>query len=231
MCNLTISTVCPNFLGLAFRCAYFSKRSMRFGGRNKEKYATYRCPTNRRFCSNKEISRDYLERYTIYLLETHIFNSKALGRIKKNILKYSSTAETILQQDYSAIDAEIARNAEELKNIADAVAAGLLSSALVERLNRLEDEKQELAARRSRLASLSQNSDTNIDTGLILSEYASLKKTPSNPAYKTFISSFIDRIEVGRYTLVFVLKTGLDTSITVRRQEIYEYGKRINDKN
>lgn len=213
-------------------CNHSMAGNMRFSGRNKEKYVTYRCPTNRKFCSNKEISRDYLERYTIYLLETHIFNSKALGRIKKNILKYSSTAETLLEQDYSAIDVEIARNAEELKNIADAVAAGLLSSALVERLNQLEEEKQELADRRSRLASLSQNSATEIDTGLILSEYAALRKTPSNPEYKTFIRSFIDRIEAGRYTLVFILKTGLDiypnldTSITVRRQEIYEYGKK-----
>ncbi len=213
-------------------CNHSMTGNMRFSGRNKEKYVTYRCPTHSAFCSNKEISRDYLERYTIYLLETHILNRKSLSSIKKNILKYSATATQILENRYAEIDADIAKNAEELKNIADAVAAGLLSSALIERLNQLEAEKEELFDKRSKLSFLSANSDANINVSHILSEYASLKGAVTNPEFKTFIQGFIENIVVGKYTVIFTIKTGLDiypsldTSITVRRQEIYEYGQK-----
>ena len=213
-------------------CNHSMIGNMRLSGRNKEKYVTYRCPSHNTVCNNKEISRDYLERYTIYLLETYIFNRKALNGIKKNILKYSTTATQILENNYAEIDAEIAKNAEELKNVADAVAAGLISSVLIERLNQLEAEKEELFERRSKLAFLSLNSDTNIDIDLILSDYSALRGATANPEFKTFIRGFIEDIVVGKYTVIFTLKTGLDiypsldTSITVRRQEIYEYGKK-----
>jgi len=73
--------------------------------------------------------------------------------------------------------------------------------------------------------------DISIDTGFILAEYAAVKDSPSLPEYKTFISNFIDKIEVGKYTVNVTLKTGLDifpelnTTYNVRRQEIYEYRK------
>ncbi|MBP1574299.1 MAG: recombinase family protein [Oscillospiraceae bacterium] len=213
-------------------CNHSMIGNMRFSGRNKEKYVTYRCPTHSNICSNKEINRDYLERYTIYLLENYILNRKSLSNIKKNILKYATTATQVLEKSYEEIDAEIARNAEELKNVADAVAAGLISSALIERLNKLESEKEELFEKRSKLSFLSTNPDANIDITHILSKYASLKGAIANPEFKTFIRGFIDSIVVGKYTVIFTIKTGLDvypslnTSITVRRQEIYEYGKK-----
>lgn len=73
-----------------------------------------------------------------------------------------------------------------------------------------------------------QNADTEVDINLILSEYQSLKKSTSNPDYRDFIKSFIDRIDVGKYRVNITLKTGmdifpeLDTEYEVRRQEIYE---------
>ena len=203
--------------------------NMRYSGRNKAKYVTYRCQTHKKQCGNKEINRDYLEAYTIYLLETHIFNSRALAKIKNDILSLSSENNFSAEKDFADIDATIARNAEELKNVADAVAAGLLSSTLIDRLNVLEEEKQKLAEKKAKLASLTKTTDVNVNTALILSEYNALSKAPSNPEYKTFIKQFIDRIVVGRYTVTFTLKTGLDiyneldTTFTIRREEIYNF--------
>lgn len=48
------------------------------------------------------------------------------------------------------------------------------------------------------------------------------------PEYKTFVGNFIEKIEVGKYIVNITLKTGLgiypelDTTLDVRRQEIYE---------
>lgn len=57
----------------------------RYSGRNKLLYVTYRCPTHRNACSNKEINRDYLESYLTDLLEKDIFNTSALKSISKKI--------------------------------------------------------------------------------------------------------------------------------------------------
>ena len=117
-----------------------------------------------------------------------------------------------------------------LKNVADAVAAGLLSEALIERLKSLEQEKAELEAVLSE--SQSTCDDVTVDTKLILSQYAEVKDSPSSPAYKEFICGFIDRIEIGKYSVSITLKTGLDifpcldTTFNVRRQEIYEKGEK-----
>ena len=203
--------------------------NMRFAGRNKAKYITYRCQSHKTQCNSKEINRDYLEAYTVYLLETYIFNSRSMAKIKKNILKLSSLDSSEAERNFEDIDAAIAKNAEELKNVADAVAAGLLSSALIDRLNALEEEKYALEEKRVKLSAITQVPDVNIDTSMIISRYKELSESPANSEYRVFIKQFIDRIEVGRYTVVFTLKTGLDiydclnTTLTVRREEIYNF--------
>ena len=72
----------------------------------------------------------------------------------------------------------------------------------------------------------------SVDTDLILSEYAEVKNSSLLPEYKTFVSNFIEKIEVGKYIVNITFITGLgiypelDTTIDVRRQEIYECGRK-----
>ena len=113
-----------------------------------------------------------------------------------------------------------------MQNVADAVASGLISEALITKLKELEERKQTLEKQANEAQSPMQT--IQIDTSLILSEYAEACQSPSLPAYKDFVSQFIDRIEVGKYVVDITLKTGLDvcpelnTTNHIRRQEIYE---------
>ena len=113
-----------------------------------------------------------------------------------------------------------------IENIADAIGAGLLSDALVERLTALEEEKAQLEA--SLEIHTPATKQVVCDPWRILSEYAAVRDAPSSPAYREFIKSYIEKIQVGRYQVAVTLKTGLDvfpelnTSYQVRRQEIYE---------
>lgn len=110
--------------------------------------------------------------------------------------------------------------------------SGLHSKALIEKLTELETEKTLLEAEILKLDYRTVYVDEeDIDPRNILNEYRNLKSCPSNPAFKYFLQEFIERIEVGRYSVTFVLRTGLgifprlDTTLTVRRQEIYEHKK------
>ena len=200
----------------------------RYSGRDKTLYVTYRCPSKRYACNNKEINRGYLESYVVSLLEKHLLNVHSLNTIKNRIEEIASSGTNdnrLAETEKKLSDVKTA-----LKNVADAVAAGLLSEALIERLKSLEQEKAELEA--VLLESQATCDDVTVDTKLILSQYAEVKDSPSSPAYKEFICSFIDKIVVGKYTVSFTLKTGLDifstldTTFHVRRQEIYEKGEK-----
>ena len=196
----------------------------RFSGRDKTMYVTYRCPSKKYACNNKEINRGYLESHVVALLEKHLLNSSSLYSIKQRIEKMASsgTNDTFLEETEKKLsDVKTA-----LKNVADAVAAGLLSEALIERLKSLEQEKADIEAVLSE--SQPTSDDVTVDTKFILSQYAEVKDSPSSPAYKEFICSLIDKITVGKYTVSITLKTGLDifpcldTTFNIRRQEIYD---------
>ena len=130
--------------------------------------------------------------------------------------------------EVSLSQAQLAEIEEALKNVADAIQAGLISTALITRLNELETEK---AIIENKLAETEKPVEISIDTQLILSEYAKVKQTPASPEYKTFIKEFIDKIVVGKYTVDVTLKTGLDvceemdTTVNVPRREVYERKK------
>ena len=195
----------------------------RRGGRNKELYVTYRCPTKKYACSNKEINRDYLEEYVIMLLEKHIFNARALKKLSKGIVIYGNSDSTMKRQQQ--LQAQLSEIQEALKNVADAIQAGLISTALITRLNELETEK---AIIENKLTDMAKPVEISIDTQLIMSEYTKVKQTPASPEYKTFIKGFIEKIIVVKYTVDVTMKTGLDVceeidmTVNVPRRDIYE---------
>ena len=112
--------------------------------------------------------------------------------------------------------------------VADAVADGLISSALVERLNELEERKVELEAEISQLETLAGAITDLVNVDDIIPRYKLLRNSNNFLEYRSFLQRFISRIDVGRYMVDITLNTGLgifdnlNTTISVKRQEIYE---------
>lgn len=197
----------------------------RHSGRSKLLYVTYRCPSRKHACNNKEINRDYLESYVVALIEREILNANALRKLGRAIAKHAEMAHEApkINSKQELGEIEIA-----IKNVADAIENGLISDVLVERLKELEKRKAELDMLKNHKPC---SADTTVDPNAIMSEYIKVKTTPASPQYKDFVRSFVDRIVIGRYTVSVTLKTGLDIfpeldkSFDVRRQEIYEQKK------
>ena len=207
-------------------CGRAMTGNTRFSGRSKGAYSTYRCTTRRHSCSNKEISRSYLEHYVIFLLEDKLLNPASLRRADNQIEEMADRQVNAVLEGDTEAKARLQELTAAIENIADAIGAGLLSDALVERLTALEEEKAQLEA--SLEIHTPATKQVVCDPWRILSEYAAVRDAPSSPAYREFIKSYIEKIQVGRYQVAVTLKTGLDvfpelnTSYQVRRQEIYE---------
>ena len=198
----------------------------RHSGRSKLLHVTYRCPSRKYCCCNKEINRDYLENYVGELIESQILNASALKKLQRKIEKHAETAHIPTE---SQRERELKEIDTALKNVAEAIEVGLLTDMLVARLKELEQRRAELQKQIS--VEQIENTPVAIDVQMLLAEYKELRNSPSSPDYKEFIRSFIDRIDVGTYSVKITLKTGLDifpsldTTYEVRRQEIYERRK------
>ena len=102
--------------------------------------------------------------------------------------------------------------------MADAVAGGLLSSALIERLNELEAHKKDLEAQLSCSSCLHTLEALAIDPLLIPAQYAEDKRyqtrtklynylmTSSDPAARDFLRNIIQEIRITNDTIRFSLK-------------------------
>ena len=207
-------------------CGRMMVGNTRISGRNRERYSTYRCPSQRHACSNKEINQRYLEEYVVQLLEEYIFNVEVMKKLVQRLhdRREGEAQETRNRKDI--LDEKLAEVEKGIRNITDAIAAGLLSEALVQRLSLLEQEKRDLE--REQCMEEEQAETPVIDPHLILEEYRQVKEAPASPQYKRFLQEFLGEIVVGRYSVTITLKTGLeifpdlDTTLPVRRQEIYE---------
>lgn len=204
----------------------------RYSGRNKARYVTYRCPSKRYNCSNKEINQEYLERYVVALLEKHIFNTAAMREITKKIDAISENHSEVIGEEQAKLQASLDKVNEAIDNITAVIMSGIVSTALTDKLAELEQKKAQTEADMEKLERQeTAGREVTVDPLLIPYEYNRLKDTPGSPAYKEFIQSFVERIEVGRYGLTITIKTGLDlypeldTVLTVRRQEVYEQRK------
>lgn len=199
------------------------------GQRDNCTHVTYRCPSKKYVCSNREINRRYLEEYVVKLLEDELLNLKALKQICKSIDKLRKSDN--VADNIDSIRKDLDSTNKALQNIADAIAAGLISESLTTKLNELEIKKISLERKLQEFNEVKVFSE--IDPSVILSDFADVRKNTDTPEYKSFICSFIDRIEVGRYMVNVRLKTGLDIykdldrTFSIRREEIYRRGKML----
>lgn len=205
----------------------------RRSGRDKSLLVTYRCPSPKHICNNKEINKVYLESYVVHLMEEELFSKSAMRTIAKNIRTAQDHNRRGIGRELQQLSEQLSKVMSELTNIADAIAQGLIFSALTDRLCALEEEKLLLEGRLAKASMFSSTDELHIDPTLIPSQYAELCLSPTSPSFKEFLCSFISRIEVGRYTVNITLKTGLDIlpaldkTFFVRRQEIYEVKKTV----
>lgn len=204
----------------------------RLCGRTKRLYITYRCPTKKHSCHNKEINSGYLENYVVELLEREIFNVSALKEIVNNIKKEQKVGVTNIEKEAEQIKADLEETNKAITNITDIIVKGQKLDSLVEKLEEFEERKNLLEASLLKVTGegiVNKSVDEKIiDIKHIPAEYAKIKDNVFSNRYKEFIQDFIAKIEVGKYNVVITIKTGLevfsklDKTLVVRRQEIYE---------
>lgn len=198
-------------------------------GRGKNLYATYRCTQPHVRCSNKEINKDKLEAYVIDLMEKQIFNQRSLKAMIKRIDKKRKSKENLFADSTKRLEEELAKTQTELNNVSQAIADGVTSKVLIDKLDQLEAKKAGIEEALKKVKE--QTAHIELDADKILAQYNDLKRHPHSPTYRAFVQDFIEVITVGRFQVTVTLKMGLgvfpelNETFVFKRQEVYEREK------
>ena len=208
-------------------CGVCGKRmvgNVRYSGRNKTRLATYRCPTHRIECKNKELNKDYLDAHISVLIGEKLLSptslKKAVTKVNRFIKQYNkeyNTNHSNVQEQYNEI-------LDNLNNITNAVEKGIITDSLIQRAEELEKEKAQLETRLKSMKLLEPIEYKDIS--YLHTQWKELQRNTEE--YRTFIQQFIKEVKVYSYHFDIVLDVGLGVvadlteTISMRRGKLYE---------
>ncbi len=204
-------------------CGKRIQGNLRFSGERKNRHCTYRCDEPKQLCKNKENNKDYLDAYVADLLRQKIFNKAAPRRRINAVNKYIGTYNAEFDEHYESIKTELEEVTIALANITAAVEKGVLTDAIIERSEALEQRKSEIQAQ---LAELRRFEPLKLENYLhLIEDYKNMKRNTAE--FRTFVQTYIDRVVTYPYHIEIVLDMGfgvtdeLKETITIRRGDLY----------
>ena len=204
-------------------CGKKMQGNLRFSGRNKNRLSTYRCNTHRSECRNKEINKDYLDVYIVELLKEKMFNSKALHKIINKLNSYIKNYNSDYDKHYDSVKAEYDEICESLANITSAIEKGIITESIVNRAEKLEEQKNQLQKQLSEMHQFIPLEYS--DFAYLIDEFNGLKRNTEE--FRTFVQRYVNKVTVFPYHLEIELNTGLGMAdelnevVTIRRGELY----------
>lgn len=225
------------FTGLVF-CGYCGRRfhgNRRYSGRNKSLYVTYRCPTHKDQCINKEINRYFLEDFVLDKIKEHFFYKAKVKNMYHKISNFIEKNSVILQDEIAELTKELLSINEANANITAGIEKGVYVDDIFKRLEELNAKKENLQAE---IAKKTQKRDirfTDDDIENTLRQCRQLLRQPTHLENRDFLKKVVAKIVVYRDEVLIVLNTGLsvndkfNTEIRASRDEIYEFGRRLKN--
>ena len=204
-------------------CGKHIQGNVRYSGRSKLRLATYRCPTLRKFCNNKENNKDYLDAYVVELLRTEIFNSKKLRKRINAVNAYVEQYNAQYQSLFEEINNQLEKVNQSLANITTAVEKGIITQTLVDRVEELEKQRSELQTKLYNMHLLEPLKYD--DFSHLITDFQNMQR--GTEEFRTFVQTYIDKVVTFPYHIEVYLDVGfgvtneLTQKIKIRRGELY----------
>jgi len=193
-------------------CGHAMVGNRRFSGRNKKKYVTYRCGNRDRTksCSNKEIRREYIEKYVIEQLHKNIFCDEAIPILVQELTQCIAESDSQSKQDLSVLNKELLKIEKEIQNIVDAVSKGFTHPSFMKKIEELEDTKNKLELRINKIEANAKK--VKISEEILQKLFATFKTYVAErniPEIKKFIKDFVERIDIHLEHVDVIFKIGV----------------------
>lgn len=168
-------------------------------GRGKKKYSTYRCGRRYKYkdCSLKPLNRDFIEEIVINELKQHIFNPNSMEILTKRISNSYENSLKNNKSDIKTIEKQVKETNKEIDNLIAAIANGINSSSIKDKLILLEDRKSYLNTTQTELQLKldSKQLDKNLIKQYLLKDASSIK-SKSVDDIKHIINTYVESVLV-----------------------------------
>lgn len=197
------------------KCGSAMTGNRRFSGRNKTLYETYECSNRKRTkqCDAKSINKDYVEQLVIDDLYKNILSKEATKKLAKDILEFTAKESKTINEDLKLYKKNLVDIEAQLKNIVNAICAGLFNPTMKDSMDALENEKALLTARITEVEHQSKlNAPTEEMIIAYLKRHSDIKEKSLDDQRK-IIQTYVSKVTVNEdnittYTIVTAIGGG-----------------------
>ena len=171
-------------------------------------YYKYNCNDK---CGNKAIRADYLEAFVINIITICLFSEPNRKPLIEELNKLSSSTKVESDNEYRHLRAKLSGLETAQENILKALESGKAKTSLINRLDRIEKQKEQLGFK---ISSLQRDSHTFTDTDLakLQGRFEAFLTTKNTINCKYFLRNTIKGIEVDDDKITVSLKGGISIS-------------------
>lgn len=185
--------------GLIFcgECGYAMQGNLRTGGKNPNKYVSYRCGNKemRKACDNKEIRREHIENYVLSELENRLLNEENIPKLLEMLNEYQQSRITSSDEELQLFRIKLSEVNRQIDNIVNAISSGFVQEAFKEKMEDLEAQKAAIETNITELT-LSKKPDCISEDQMrqMFSMFRHFVKEKNIPECKKFISSYVEKV-------------------------------------
>ncbi|WP_162636620.1 stalk domain-containing protein [Paenibacillus odorifer] len=183
-------------------------------GRNKHEYSRYHCGTRRRAgdCDLKAINKDFIENLVIEDLQKNLLNPNSIQSLADQVIEFYENMKKTDTVDVKSFQRKSSEVQKKIDNIIDHIASGTASTALTDRLTKLEQEKAEIEATLHEVARKSTKLNINRDMVVHYLQKDIIALKNKNPEdLKKIIQTYVKKVVVSQETVeVFLIVHTID---------------------
>lgn len=194
-------------------CGHAMQGNSRLGGRNKEKYVTYRCGNRDRTqtCSNKEIRKEYIEAFVLSELEKKLLNDTAIPHLVKMLNEHLTATNASQSEELRCLTANLEETKKQIDNIVSAITQGFTQDSFKEKITELEEEKAHLEVKLHELQMKSKSKIlTEEEIRRLFSVFKKFVAEKNIPECKRFISNYVEKVLVFQDRVEVTLKVAIE---------------------
>lgn len=182
------------FLGSFIRCGYCNRAmygNRRYRGRNKNLYVTYRCPTHKDRCNNKEINRGYIEAYVLDVIRSTFGMRKNVEKLIKKVNQYIDKNMENINKQIATSTGELMAINQKIDNVMSLITGGMSYDEIYETMDKLQAEKSIVLTRIEKLAATISHTYNDIDD--IMSQCKTCLNSPSSVDGRLFFKRVLKK--------------------------------------
>lgn len=211
--------------------------SSRIGGRNKQKYVSYRCSKRKKLenpCKCKEINKTLLDEFVVHQLYTTLLTQTNLKQLLEEVNVKLKQKYEDMDQDLPQLQQQLDDVNQKISNLVQAIAMGGVGSleTITQEIQRLERDKAKLTELVQENQVKKESFTLTLDQlKQVLEESKEYMLSNHDDMVKYILSRFIHKIIIGNETVVVHYNYGgfyydfkrivLIESVTYQRDDVY----------